>query len=170
MKKTLGVILLLSIALPSFAELTQRDLDKISALIDRKLEPIKMDIAELKGEIKAVRAEMRGMATKDDIVALKGEISEIKGRMNAMASKDDLIELEARTTARIDALTQAIIAMAVAIFVAILGTIVGGPIFAQWWQKRQEQKEAIRQIREKAQDLVKDHPELAEIFRSIGLI
>jgi len=44
MKSTLGVILLLSIALPSFAELTQQDLDEISALIDRNLEPIKLTV------------------------------------------------------------------------------------------------------------------------------
>lgn len=163
MKTALTVALLLAIASPSFAELTSQDKEWISTLIDRKIEPIKLDIAEIKGRMDA-------MATKDDIVALKGEISEIKGRMDAMASKDDLIELEARTTARIDGLTQAIIAMAVAIFVAILGSIVGGPIFAQWWQRRQERKDEINKMKAKAQEIIKEHPELAEVLRAIGLI
>lgn len=69
------------LVLPCYSELTQQDLDKISNLIDRKLEPIKqdivslkLDIAEMKGEIKAVKGEINGikaqMITKEWILTM----------------------------------------------------------------------------------------------------
>lgn len=54
--------------LPCYSELTQQNLDKISNLIDRKLEPnkqriisFKLDIAEMKEEIKAFKVEINGI-------------------------------------------------------------------------------------------------------------
>ena len=99
-----AVVLVMIFALLSYAsaELTKEDVVQI---IRAELEPIKLDIAEMKDEIKAIRAEMKAMATKDDIIDMQRS------------------------------LYQAVIGMAVAIFVAILGAIFGGPMFAKWWKR-----------------------------------
>ncbi|RLI78000.1 hypothetical protein DRP07_11515, partial [Archaeoglobales archaeon] len=52
----------MSVALPALAELTKEDVVQI---IRTELEPIKLDIAEMKGK----------MATKDDIIAVQREVS-----------------------------------------------------------------------------------------------
>ncbi|MCD6505796.1 hypothetical protein J7M22_04135 [Candidatus Poribacteria bacterium] len=159
MKTALALTLLLALALPSFAELTRQDVEQI---IQQALEPIKqgitaikLDIAEMKGKIEALEGKM---VTKDDIITLQRELTK------------KMEESNARVNSRIDSMYYQMWAIWTVIFVTILAAIFGGPIFAQWWQKRQEQRETIRQIREKAQDLMKDHPELAEVFRNIGLI
>lgn len=61
-RKMIAIILLLSVALPALAELTKEDVVQI---IRTELEPIKLDIAEMKGK----------MATKDDIIAVQREVS-----------------------------------------------------------------------------------------------
>jgi len=113
----LAVALFFAIALPSFAELTQQDLDKISVLIDRKLEPIKLDIAEMKGK----------MATKDDIITLQRELTKKTDEMR-----------NARVNSRIDSMYYRMWAIWTVIFVTILAAIFGGPIFAEWWREKQE--------------------------------
>lgn len=65
MRTALILILLFVITLPTFAQLTQQDLEKIGNLVDRKLEPVKLDIAEMKGK----------MATKDNIITVQRELS-----------------------------------------------------------------------------------------------
>lgn len=59
----IGLVLLL--AMPSWGELSQRDLEQIGKLIDRKLEPLKVAVARLEGRVDglektvdAVRKEM----------------------------------------------------------------------------------------------------------------
>ena len=52
---------MLLLSLPVWAELTKEDVVQI---IRAELEPVKLAIAEMRGEIKAIRAEV---ATKDDI-------------------------------------------------------------------------------------------------------
>jgi outer membrane murein-binding lipoprotein Lpp len=78
MKTTMTIIMLFTIILPCFAELTQQDLDKISNLIDKKLEPINKEIIAIEKEIMAIKldiAEMKGkMATKDDIIGVYAAI------------------------------------------------------------------------------------------------
>ena len=169
MKIALAVALLMATVLPSFAELTQQDLDKISVLIDRKLEPIKkeitaikLDIAEMRGEIKAVRAEMKTleskMATKDDIITLQRELTK------------KIEESNARVNSRIDSMYYQMWAIWTVIFVTILAAIFGGPIFAEWWRKKQERKDEINKMKEKAREIIKEHPEFTEVLRTIGLI
>lgn len=78
MKTTMTIIMLFTIILPCFAELTQQDLDKISNLIDKKLEPINKEIIAIEKDIIAIKldiAEMKGkMATKDDIIGVYAAI------------------------------------------------------------------------------------------------
>ena len=156
MKTALAVALLFAIALPSFAELTQQDLDKISVLIDRKLEPIKQEITAIKLDI----AEMKGkMATKDDIITLQRELTKKTDEMR-----------NARVNSRIDSMYYQMWAIWTVIFVTILAAIFGGPIFAEWWRKKQERKDEINKMKEKAREIIKEHPELAEVLRTIGLI
>jgi len=120
----LAVALFFAIALPSFAELTQQDLDKISVLIDRKLEPIKKEITAIKLDI----AEMKGkMATKDDIITLQRELTKKTDEMR-----------NARVNSRIDSMYYQMWAIWTVIFVTILAAIFGGPIFAEWWREKQE--------------------------------
>ena len=120
----MAVALFFAIALPSFAELTQQDLDKISVLIDRKLEPIKKEITAIKLDI----AEMKGkMATKDDIITLQRELTKKTDEMR-----------NARVNSRIDSMYYRMWAIWTVIFVTILAAIFGGPIFAEWWREKQE--------------------------------
>jgi len=154
-KTALAATLLLTLALPSFAQLTRQDVEEIirQALepIKQEINAIKLDIAEMRGEIKAVRAEMK---------VLEGK----------MATKDDIIALQRETAKRIDSLYYQMWAIWAIIFVTILAAIFGGPIFAEWWRRRQELKAEVRRLREKAHIAMREHPEYAEAYRSIGLI
>ena len=166
MKTILTFILLFAIALPC-SGLTQQDLEQIERLIDKKLEPIKIDIANIKGK----------MATKDDIIDLRKDFTE---QMNALrqeiyAKIDDtnanIDSTSERVNARIDSLYIALIAVGTAIIIiAILASIFVGPIFNQWLKKREERKSAIVKIREIALELAKDKPEWAEAYKNIGLL
>ena len=116
MKTTLTFILLFAIVLPC-SGLTQQDLEQIGWLIDKKLEPIEIDIAEIKGK----------MATKDDIIAVRKDFTEEMNAFNReiYAKIDD-------TNARIDSLYNASIAVWTAIFIAIVAAIFGSPIFSRF--------------------------------------
>jgi predicted PurR-regulated permease PerM len=162
MKTALSVVLLLAIALPSFAELTQQDLDKISTLIDRKLEPIKQEITAIKLDI----AEMKGkMATKDNLIAVQREVS----------SK-----------------FVAIIAALIGFWATLLAAIITIPyLYGRADRERVKQleadvreliklkgevetlkaiREAEERLREAAMRLAEEKPEFAEGFRRLGLI
>ncbi|RLI77725.1 hypothetical protein DRP07_11910 [Archaeoglobales archaeon] len=173
MKTAVAVALLFAIALPSFAELTRQDVEQIirSELepIKKEITAIKLDIAEMRGEIKAVRAEMKTMATKDDIITLQRELTKKTDEMrNELAGKIE--ESNARVNSRIDSMYYQMWAIWTVIFVTILAAIFGGPIFAEWWRKKQERKDEINKMKEKAREIIKEHPEFAEVLRTIGLI
>ena len=165
MKTILNFILLFAIVLPC-SGLTQQDLDQIERLMDKKLEPIKIDIAYIKGK----------MATKDDIIEVRKDFTE---EMNAFRQEiyAKIDSTNARTNAkidstntRIDSLYNASIAVWTAIFIAIIAAIFGGPIFSRWLEKREERKNAVVKMREMALELVKDKPEWAEAYKNIGLL
>jgi len=179
MKTALGVLLLLAIALPSFAELTPQDLDKISVLIDRKLEPIKKEITAVKLDI----AEMRGkMATKDDLIALRGEMSEMKGKM---AAKDDIIALKGNIITVQRTLTVALLTAWITIIAAIItipylyGRADREKVKELEARLREEERrterlqaefDLLKSLRETAMRLAEENPEFAEGFRKLGLI
>jgi len=155
MRIALVVILLFAVMLPCFAELTEQDLEKIGNLIDRKLEPIKLDIAEMKGK----------MATKDDIIAIRQDLSE---RMDTLSG-------------RIDTLYGVIIGVLVAIIVVIL-SIIFTPFLRKWIERREqvrmeneiEEMKAIRKAEEKmketARRIVEEKPEFEEAYKAVGLL
>ena len=145
--------------------------------MDKKLEPIKIDIAEIKGK----------MATKDDIIAVRKDFTEeinafrreiyaklddINSRIDAkIDSTNARIDAKADSTnARIDSLYNASIAVWTAIFIAIIAAIFGGPIFNRWLERREERKNVIVKMREIALELAKDKPEWAEAYKNIGLL
>ena len=61
-------ILLCAIAIPSFAELTDADLDKIRLIVKEEIKPLKADIEKL----------------KVDVARLDGRITGIEGRMTGI--------------------------------------------------------------------------------------
>ncbi len=154
MKTTLTFILLFAIALPC-SGLTQQDLEQIDRLMDKKLEPIKIDIAYIKGK----------MATKDDIIEVRKDFT---AEMNAF--RGEISAKVDNTNERIDSLYEASIVVWAAIIVAILAAIFGGPIFSRWLERREERKDAVVKMRETALELAKEKPEWAEAFKNIGLL
>jgi hypothetical protein len=145
MEAILAVLLSLAFALPSFAELTKQDVEQI---IRQELEPIKLDIAEMKGK----------MATKDDIIAVQRTLT---------------------------------IAL-VTVWITIIAAIITIPyLYGRADRERVRQLEAdIRELqklksefetfkaltetmealREKARQVLREKPELAEDLRTIGLL
>ena len=54
--------------------LSQDDLQAIAAIMDAKLDPVKMEIAGMKSEITGIKAELAKKADKSDIEYLKYQI------------------------------------------------------------------------------------------------
>ena len=159
MKTALGVLLLLAIALPSFAELTPQDLDKISVLIDRKLEPIKKEITAIKLDI----AEMKGkMATKDDIINVQREVS------------SKFITIVAALIAFWATLLAAIITIPYLYGRADREKVKELEARLREEERRTERLQAefdlLKSLRETAMRLAEENPEFAEGFRKLGLI
>lgn len=183
MRTILIIILLLAIVLPCSAELTQQDLEKIGNLMDRKLEPIKIDIATMKVELKVVKEELKAM--QEELKTLDSKVnaldSKVSGLENKMATKDDIINL----TGRMDTLYGVLIGILVAIIVAIL-TIIFTPDLKKWLGRREQIKdekrfqiieaeiEAIKKSEEKrkeaARRIAEEKPEFAEAYRMLGLL
>ena len=190
MRAVLIITLLFAIALPCFAELTQQDLEKIGNLIDRRLEPIKLDIAEMKGK----------MATKDDLLnmrkdmtgkleSIKLDVAEMKGKM---ATKDDILNMWKDMTGKMDVLYGVTIGVLIAIIVAILSVTLPPVLFAtlsgyfvnrqRWLERRKQTRdegrsqkieaelEELKTIREVAKRLAEEKPELVEAYRMVGLL
>jgi peptidoglycan hydrolase CwlO-like protein len=69
--------------LPSFAELTPQDLDKIRLIvkeeIEKEIEPLKAEIASVKAEIASVKAEIASV--KDEIASVKQDVASLSGRV-----------------------------------------------------------------------------------------
>jgi archaellum component FlaC len=66
--------------LPSFAELTPQDLDKIRLIvkeeIEKEIEPLKAEIASVKDEIASVKDEIASV--KQDVASLSGRVAGIE--------------------------------------------------------------------------------------------
>ena len=54
-------ILFYTIALPTFAELTDADLDKIRLIVKEEIEPVKADISKLKTEVASLSGRVNGI-------------------------------------------------------------------------------------------------------------
>ena len=182
MRIALVITLLFTITLPCFAELTEQDLEKIGNLIDKKLEPIKLEIIAIKLDIAEMKAKM---VTKDEILAIKLDIVEMKGKMatkdDIIAVKDDIIATRQNLSERMDTLYGVIIGVLVAIIVAIL-SIIFTPFLRKWIERREqvrvenelEELKATREAEEKrketARRIVEKRPELEEAYKAVGLL
>jgi len=60
--------------------LSHEDLQAISNIMDRKLEPIKTEMAEFRQELKDFRQELNEL--KQEVNQLKQEVSELRGRVD----------------------------------------------------------------------------------------
>lgn len=88
---------LCTIGLPSFAELTPQDLDKIRLIIYEENQSIKAEIATirneialLKNEVETVKGEIK--TVKDEIETVKGEIEKVKIEVSWIRGKLDNID------------------------------------------------------------------------------
>ncbi len=81
-------ILFCAIALPSFAELTPQDLDKIRLIvkeeIEKEIEPLKAEIASVKDEIASVKDEIASV--KQDVASLSGRVAGIEKQITWLMS------------------------------------------------------------------------------------
>ncbi|HIE29807.1 TPA: hypothetical protein EYP66_21265 [Candidatus Poribacteria bacterium] len=175
MRITSVIILLFAITLRSFAGLTEEDLQKIGYLIDRKLEPIKLDIAEMKAKM-VTKDEI--LAIKDEIIAIKLDIAEMKGKM---ATKDDIIATRQNLNERMDTLYGVLIGVLIAIIVVIL-SIIFTPFLRKWVERREQvrveneleelktTREAEEKRKETARRIVEERPEFEEAYKAVGLL
>ncbi|WP_158354240.1 hypothetical protein [Diplocloster modestus] len=65
--------------------LSQDDLQAIAAIMDAKLDPVKMEIAGMKSEISGMKSEIAG--TKSEIAGMKSEIAGTKSEITEMKSE-----------------------------------------------------------------------------------
>ncbi|MDE0013396.1 MAG: hypothetical protein OXU36_19785 [Candidatus Poribacteria bacterium] len=75
-------ILLCAIAIPSFAELTDADLDKIRLIVKEEIEE---EIKPLKADINTLKADINTL--KIDVARLEGRITGLEGRMTGMEER-----------------------------------------------------------------------------------
>jgi sensor domain CHASE-containing protein len=173
MRTALIIILLFAIVLPCFAELTDNDIMRIRQLIREELEPIKIEIATIKGDMKALEGKM---ATKDDLLAVWKD----------MTGKFDALRQE--TGDKIDTLYGVTIGVLTAIIVAILSILLL-PVIQRWLERRKQvsDKERFQKIeteletlkaimetekkrRETARRIAEEKPEFAEAYKAVGLL
>ena len=72
--------------------LSQDDLQAIAAIMDAKLDPVKMEIAGMKSEISGMKSEIAG--TKSEITEMKSEITGMKSEIAGMKSEITGIKAE----------------------------------------------------------------------------
>ena len=75
-------ILLCVLAIPSFAELTDADLDKIRLIVKEEIEE---EVKPLKADINTLKADINTL--KIDVARLEGRITGLEGRMTGMEER-----------------------------------------------------------------------------------
>ena len=197
MRTALILILLFVITLPTFAQLTQQDLEKIGNLVDRKLEPVKLDIAEMKGKMatkddltnmrKDFSEEMKSMRKdfSEELKSVKLDVTEMKGKM---ATKDDIITVQRELSSKMIVLTTGLLTA----WITIIAAIITIPyLYGRADRERVKQveadvrelsklraeveslkaiKEAEEKRRESARKIAEEKPEFAEAYRMLGLL
>ncbi len=71
-------ILIGTIVMPTFADLTPQDLEKIRSIIKEEVDPLKTEIASIKTEIRSM---------KDDITSLKIDVAGMKGILEGIVKQ-----------------------------------------------------------------------------------
>ena len=113
MKYLMTLLLLLTVAIPAYSQLTQDDLNQIRLIIK---EEIKASETQMKAEIKASETRM-----KDEIKAINADITSIKDEIKAInADITSIKENVAKLDGRLDG-TDRLITGLIVIIVALLG-------------------------------------------------
>lgn len=172
------IALFFAITLSCIAQLTEQTVRRI---IREEFEPVKLDVAEMKGK----------MATKDDITMMErqiseiaGQVSKIEGQMDAMATKDNLITVRDE----IHSLYRWIFAMWITIILAVFGIPY---LYGRADREKVKQleadvreliklkadvealkaiKEAEERRRETARRIAEEKPEFEEAYKMVGLL
>jgi predicted nucleic acid-binding Zn-ribbon protein len=71
--------------------LDPQDLEAISMLLDKKLDPIRSDIAELKQDVSGLKQDVSGL--KQDVSGLKQEVSGLKQEVASLNERVTALEL-----------------------------------------------------------------------------
>ena len=109
--------LLFTLTLPCFGELTEKDVGRIRQIIREEIEPLKIEIATIKGKMATkddIRKELEPM--KIEIATIKGDIKALEGKV---ATKDDIITMNQKMGDKIETLYGIIIASFVTLIVVI---------------------------------------------------
>ena len=83
---------LCTIGLPSFAELTPQDLDKIRLIIYEENQSIKAEIATIRNEIALLKNEVE--TVKSEIETVKGEIEKVKSEIETVKGEIEKVKIE----------------------------------------------------------------------------
>ncbi len=79
----LFLLVFCAIVLPTFADLTPQDLDKIRSIVHEENAPIKVDIASIKTEITSIKTE---------ITSLKIDVAWLRGRSEGIDKRFDTVD------------------------------------------------------------------------------
>lgn len=160
----IGLVLLL--AMPSWGELSQRDLEQIGKLIDRKLEPLKEDIAELKVAVARLEGRVDGLEKTVD--AFRKEMDARIGELNAkMVSKQWFLTMWVTITLMILAVPY-LYGRSDRERVRELERQVRD--ISSELERMRAAREEIERIRKSAQAVVREKPELEDAYRAIGVL
>jgi len=144
--------LIFALAQPCFAELTEKNVRQI---IREEIEPVKIDIAEMKGGIKSLGDKMTTLEGK--MTMLEGKMATLEGKMatknDIITVKDDIIAMQRNLREGMETLYGVLIGILVAIIVAILSIILS-PFLRKWFEGR-EQKEDIMRLKDELEELKK---------------
>ena len=160
----IGLVLLL--AMPSWGELSQRDLEQIGKLIDRKFEPLKEDIAELKVAVARLEGRVDGLEKTVD--AFRKEMDARIGELNAkMVSKQWFLTMWVTITLMILAVPY-LYGRSDRERVRELERQVRD--ISSELERMRAAREEIERIRKSAQAVVREKPELEDAYRAIGVL
>ena len=79
--------------------LSQDDLQAIATIMDAKLDPVKMEIAEMKTEITGIKSDITSMKT--EITGIKSDITSMKSEITGMKSDIEYLKYQMRKSERL---------------------------------------------------------------------
>ena len=159
MKALSAIGLVLLLAMPSWGELSQRDLEQIGKLIDRKLEPLKVAVARLEGRVDGL---------EKTVDAFRKEMDARIGELNAkMVSKQWFLTMWVTITLMILAVPY-LYGRSDRERVRELERQVRD--ISSELERMRAAREEIERIRKSAQAVVREKPELEDAYRAIGVL
>jgi len=145
--------------MPSWGELSQRDLEQIGKLIDRKLEPLKVAVARLEGRVDGL---------EKTVDAFRKEMDARIGELNAkMVSKQWFLTMWVTITLMILAVPY-LYGRSDRERVRELERQVRD--ISSELERMRAAREEIERIRKSARAVVREKPELEDAYRAIGVL